>query len=121
MANLTYDPPPLDKQILIRDSSERVNVDQDEIGREIEVPEWGNPHWANVRDTNPYVQYGDRELEMTERTVFTIRKIEEISPYSQVLFNGDIYEMRGKAVTRGGANAGLFQEYLELSCELVTV
>ena len=116
MRTMNYHPPSLNRKIVVRSTRERPVVAIDDAGNEIETPVWGDEVWANVRDANPLVDVGDSQIGMSKRTIFTIRK-RTVDDTTEVVFDGSLYRMQGDSVFRGGPNAGMNQEYMELHCE----
>lgn len=110
LARLTYNPPPLNQRIKIRDMLEQPNDPN---------TDWGIETWANKRDANPYTQLEENQVEVTRRTIFTIRQRDDFQPEGavQVEHKGVLYLMQGAPLVRGGANAGMVQEYVEIHCE----
>ena len=119
MARPKYCPPALNKKIKIRALKEKPQIERDEFGNDVAVADWGVSVWASVRDANPLVDYGEQQLEQTKRTVFTIRK-RDVDADSEVVYDRNLYALRGDPIRRGGSLTGMNQEYMELHCEWVS-
>ena len=123
MPRVRYDPPPLDRKVLIRDPEQAPNPETvprgtDGVRDYSGEPEWGFKVWANRRDQGQFVEISEGVQTVVGRSVFTIHHRPGVKPTFEVFDSDDAaFVMVGPAVERGGANAGMVARYLELHCE----
>ena len=114
-------PGPMNKRVTLRDPDAAPDPVTDDFGQVISQAAWGTTVWANVRDTVALVslEEGVEPIQII-RKVITIRWRRNLSESLEVLILPDtdtVYRSIGIPVERGGANAGMFARYLQITVE----
>ena len=118
-----YNIPTMDTLIKVQNPSEEPDIVRTGAGVPVNAPDWGTEIWANRRDQNPFLELSEGAIVRGGNVVFVIRKYITVEANAVVLERDDAgvfsleYTLAGHPVSRGGANGGLFEEFLELHCE----